>query len=221
MLTSRLPHDDVLWRVQSSQIHTLDSTTTNGHLGCTTHTSSDIYPNPANLCWRVVYGGAVDFVFFSPCHSRTAARNTRQTPRMQPQNQVSLHVYKHTARWSSQSRQEVMLSSRRTSPRGIYWTPSTWKSARWSSQSRPEVIWSCRRTSPRGIYWTPSTRKYQACYCCQNISSLLSVWLSLVYCWATVTPSSPHEAMLSPHLNLSISKRDVYSYFISFCLADG
>ena len=126
MLTSRLPHDDELRRAQSSQTHRRDSKTTNGHLGCTTHISSDIYPNPANL-WRVVYGRAVDFVFFSQCHSRTAARNTRQTPRMQPQNQVSLHVYKHTARWSSQSRPELMFSSRRTSPRSIYWTPSTWK----------------------------------------------------------------------------------------------
>ena len=53
----------------------------------------------------------------------------------------------------------------------------------------------------------------------QNMS-LLSVWVSLLYYWVTATPLSPHEATISPHFKLAISKR-VYSYFIFFCLADG
>ena len=114
----------------------------------------------------------MDFIIFSRCYSRIGARDTRQTHREQPWSVKIKRLYTstHTARRSSQSRPEVMVSSRRPSPRRIYSMPSTWE--------------------------------YQACYYCQNKSSM-SVWLCLLYCCgcgATHTWSSTprhHRATLS------------------------
>ena len=138
MSTSRPAHDAELKRVQSSHFFCCRHDN-NGHLGCTTHDSSGTNSNLARLqlsrnLWRKLWI-RVPLSVLQPYRSKNhPPTHTQRTPLVSQirwfYGCTGLHVYtRSSVNLTSQSRGQ--LSSRRTSPRNVYWMPSTWKYRTW------------------------------------------------------------------------------------------
>ena len=68
------------------------------------------WSNPADFCWRVVYGVAVDFVFLWQCYSRTGQRNTLKFVRIPWVQSTSTHIHS-PVKLTEQTRGHVQLST--------------------------------------------------------------------------------------------------------------